>query len=153
MPALNFQKQFVADIAAGHKTTTIRTERKNPIKVGDVLFLYYGMRTKQCVKLCTAYCIFTAEITITENENDFRITCADHLRQFVFEGKKKKERTTDFIARRDGFDDYQHMVEWFKNQYSLPFTGVLIGWGFDTSPVEQIRLKLSVYANLETLMG
>lgn len=35
----------------GSKTQTIRKPRKHPIKVGDTLYIYWKLRTKECEKL------------------------------------------------------------------------------------------------------
>ena len=64
MPALNFQEQFAAAVESGEKRQTIRSERKRPIKVGDTLYLYTGMRTKRCRKLGSAGCVGIEEIRI-----------------------------------------------------------------------------------------
>lgn len=52
MPAYNFQKRFVPMILSGRKFHTVRRRRKNPTKEGDWLYLYSGMRTKQCKQIC-----------------------------------------------------------------------------------------------------
>jgi hypothetical protein len=44
MPILNFQPRFVEPIRAGTKAQTIRATRKIPIKAGDRLYLYCGLR-------------------------------------------------------------------------------------------------------------
>ncbi len=49
MTLLNFKKDFVTLILGRSKPHTIRQERKHPIKVGDTLQLYYGLRTKSCM--------------------------------------------------------------------------------------------------------
>lgn len=47
MPALNFTK-FISAVEDGSKPLTIRDIRKNPIRPGDVLYMFTGMRTRQC---------------------------------------------------------------------------------------------------------
>lgn len=44
-------------IESGMKSMTIRKDRANPIKTGDKLFLYTGMRTKDCNQIANAECI------------------------------------------------------------------------------------------------
>lgn len=44
MPLLNFQSRFVEPIRSGVKAHTIRAKRKIPVKVGDLLYLYCGLR-------------------------------------------------------------------------------------------------------------
>jgi len=49
-PLLGFTK-FKEKLLNGTKTQTIRKPRKHPIKVGDILHIYWKLRTKQCQKL------------------------------------------------------------------------------------------------------
>ena len=50
MPLLGFTK-LLDKLLDGSKTQTIRRPRKHPIKVGDTLFIYWKLRTKECKKL------------------------------------------------------------------------------------------------------
>jgi len=50
MPLLGFTK-LKEKLLDGTKTQTIRKPRKNPIKEGDKLFVYWKLRTKECEKL------------------------------------------------------------------------------------------------------
>jgi len=54
MPALNFQSRFADLVASGKKRQTIRPVRRHPIKAGDLLHLFTGMRTKRCKRLPSA---------------------------------------------------------------------------------------------------
>ena len=49
-PLLGFTK-LKDKILNGSKTQTIRKPRKVPIKVGDKLYIYWKLRTKECEKL------------------------------------------------------------------------------------------------------
>jgi len=48
MPTINFTK---FKVESGEKRQTIRAVRKRPIKVGDKLHLYSGLRTKKARNL------------------------------------------------------------------------------------------------------
>lgn len=50
MPLLGFTK-LKEKLLDGSKTQTIRKPRKHPIKVGDKLYIYWKLRTKECQKL------------------------------------------------------------------------------------------------------
>lgn len=50
MPLLGFTK-LKDKVLDGTKTQTIRKPRKIPLKVGDKLFIYWMLRTKNCEKL------------------------------------------------------------------------------------------------------
>lgn len=147
MPSLNFQKQFVPLIESGEKRQTIRLKRKNPIKVGDNLYLFTGLRTKNCKNIITPYsrpynsrktgkhseyviCKSVEKIKIEENliclYSD-KYLCGFHYLSTI--------ETKRFIDD-DGFkgDDFNKFNKWkdffnfFKTQYGLPFEGVLIKW-------------------------
>ncbi len=116
MPALNFQERFAELVESTKKRQTIRRVWKRPIKPGDTLYLYTGMRTKRCRLLCSALCE--------------RVT---HIRIEIFgvrwKGKDWVDGTLlEVFARRDGFDSWLEMRDWFDKRYGLPFEGVLIQW-------------------------
>lgn len=115
MPALNFKKRFAEAVEAGWKLQTIRAPRKRPIKPGDRLYLYTGMRTKGCRKLGEGRCTATTKIGVREHG----ITCG---LQIVI------ARWRESFAELDGFGSWIEMREWFRKEYELPFTGVLIEW-------------------------
>ena len=50
MPLLGFTK-LLDKLLDGSKTQTIRKPRKRPLKVGDKLYIYWKLRTKNCRKL------------------------------------------------------------------------------------------------------
>ncbi len=115
MPALNFKKEFSRAVELGIKKQTIRQVRKHPIKIGDVLYLKTGMRTKQCKSLGIGICSIVLDIYITEKSvflNQKRLTFYEIRKLYLDDGF---ETTTDFI-------------DFFKKQYKLPFKGVLIRW-------------------------
>jgi hypothetical protein len=53
-PLLGFTKLF-DELVSEKKLQTIRLPRKYPIQEGDVLFVYWKLRTKECRKLGIAY--------------------------------------------------------------------------------------------------
>lgn len=118
MPALNFQKQFAPDVKSGKKRQTIRAPRKNPIKEGDTLYLYTGMRTKQCEKLKEVECTGVVDFRIIANGAG--CTVGQHSLYYLDQ--------LDSIADADGFLDWFEMVKWFSQTHGLPFEGNLILW-------------------------
>ena len=61
MPAIGFTV-FKEKLFDGTKRQTIRLVRKYPIKVGDTLYLYWKLRTKQCEIIRKATCTETFPI-------------------------------------------------------------------------------------------
>jgi len=119
MPALNFQNRFADQVESGQKRQTIRLQRKRPIVVNDKLYLYTGMRTKHCRKLGETYCRQVTPIKMGRNYV--------HL---MTEGEPwdMGPPAREWFARRDGFDSWKAMCQWFSRQHGLPFEGVLIVW-------------------------
>jgi hypothetical protein len=131
MPSLNFKKRFVQAIENGideragrrrrhrgveSKTQTIRAERKQPIKKGDTLHLFVGLRTKGCRKLGVVECLGTAGVYL--DQDGVRI-----------DGRELSELECDAFAQRDGFKDFYDMVDFFSAEHGLPFEGgSLIQW-------------------------
>ena len=123
MVAYNFQPEFASDVEYGIKTQTIR--QKARCKAGDHLQLYTGQRTKDCRKLADAICTRVLPIKICDIEMflDGRRLYAGYALRDEFD-----DRDCDF-ARKDGFDDYIAMVDWFREKYGpLPFEGFVIYW-------------------------
>lgn len=102
MPAYNFQKQFVPMILAGTKGTTIRKRRKYPVKVGDIVWLYTGMRTKECKLLAGAPCIRIEPIVIWPYEERL----AGNL-----------DFSVNQLAAGDGFSSLHDFFDFFRRTY------------------------------------
>ncbi len=88
MPQIGFTV-FKNQILNGVKTQTIRRPRKRRIRIGDRLYLYWKLRTKECEKLGTTVCVDTYRLP-------WRVL-----------------KHHDLIARRDGFRNSEEMREWF----------------------------------------
>lgn len=113
MPALNFKCDFVGAILRGEKRQTIRQVRKHPIKPGDKLYLYTGMRTAHCSKIADAVCESISPIEIR----------ADGM---SLDGADMLEWEQVQMAHADGFRDVELFRYFFERQYGLPFVGVVI---------------------------
>ena len=141
MPSLSFQSQFIELIQSGNKRQTIRPIRKNPIKAGDKLYLFTGLRTKKCMKLITPY-DSQFEYTYNGKKVSFNldyVICKSVERIRIFESEMKfgkhlhltingKRYMIDKIAINDGFSGMVDFIDFFKTKYGLPFEGVLIKW-------------------------
>ena len=115
MPAINFKKQFAELVESEEKRQTIRPLRKCPIKPGETLLLYTGMRTKQCRKLKEVVCKNVSPIVVGP-------------RWIRLNGEVLEDEEMFKMARRDGFRRTLDFFNFFRKQYSLPFHGVLIQW-------------------------
>jgi hypothetical protein len=148
MPAYSFQERFVPLITDGSKNHTIRKRRARGFaKKDDTLYLYYGMRTKNCKKLreeiCTDVhtiflghsnlCIANYRVTDYEAE-EFRL-----WRQLPLNSYELLKAEKDLLAWRDGFrpdgssfnepwGSFELMLRWWKQTHELPFVGDIIYW-------------------------
>ena len=99
MPAYNFQSRFVPMILDGSKPHTIRRRRKRPTKVGDMLCLYTGMRTKQCKLIVVTECVKVEPITICPFKNHLASPINVPIDEFV---------------HNDGFESVDAFFEFFR---------------------------------------
>ncbi|HUV08436.1 MAG TPA: ASCH domain-containing protein [Spirochaetia bacterium] len=120
MPALNYEERFAVPVETHKKRQTIRRERKRPIKRGDRLYHYTGQRTKDCRWLMTSVCLATSPIVIRRDQIELKPKTETIKPWRLFE--------LDWFARRDGFDSWDEMRDFFDKEYGLPFEGVLILW-------------------------
>ena len=120
MPALNFQERFAKAVSDEVKRQTIRRVWKRPIKPGDTLCLYTGMRTKNCDGIGQHVCKIVKSIRV--GENSIYVMGNETLNVYI------ARSWLDEFAEADGFRDWPEMHDWFRDRYGLPFEGVLIEW-------------------------
>lgn len=141
MPAINFKKEFAPAVEAGTKLQTIRQARKRPIKVGDTVYLYTGMRTSGCRKLGEGTVESVEKVYIIDRFNI--VMGCEHIKD------------SHAFALADGFKNEEDFYAFFQDHYGLPFEGMLIKWrlknkragdqfeewleGFDLEAQEAIR--------------
>ena len=116
MALINFQKQFVPDVESGKKKQTIRAPRKHPIRKGDALYLYTGLRTRYAKKLKEVKCTGIEDVVIGKREYK------------TGKGVWSGYLDLDYFAQKDGFKSWQEMIKWFEKTHTLPFKGWLIKW-------------------------
>lgn len=117
MPALSFQPRFVQPILDGVKDQTIRAPRKVPIRPGQTLHLFTGMRTKQCRRIATVTC--TAVLSVTIRPFLYSVDA-------IVDGQEV--HLTEF-ARRDGFGSWAEMCDFWQDTHgALAFTGHVYRW-------------------------
>jgi len=120
MPAFNFKKQFADKVERKEKKQTIRARRKdgrNP-QVGQTAYLYFGMRTKGCRKLGEG--LITSVEAVCIERNGYSVNL------FLDHGLCWNEKES--LAKKDGFESFDEMVQWFEKTHGFPFYGFLIKW-------------------------
>lgn len=119
MPSLNFKPQFAGAVLSGRKTQTIRAARKHPIKADDQLYLYTGMRTKQCRRLRVTQCTKVPPI---------RIFADELLPSIVLGGLALSFNQMERLAKKDGFFMSADLFQFFRETHGKSFSGQLIEW-------------------------
>ena len=118
MPALNFQARFAPLVERGIKRQTIRAYRRdgrNPAP-GSTLYLYTGMRTKNCRLLAEHVCKAARRLEFNS------------MGALAIDGVGVAGQGLEREAIRDGFRDFDEMQQWFREHYGFPFQGLLIQW-------------------------
>jgi hypothetical protein len=113
---------FREQILSGAKRQTIRAVRKNPIKEGETLYMWWKQRSPKREKLGETKCINIAPITIRKDGYSIQ------SEKFFNSGEFTDYLSLSLMAIANGFKDWQELVEFFEKAHGLPFTGVVIQW-------------------------
>jgi hypothetical protein len=153
MPAYSFKGQFVPYVEEGSKPHTIRNRRKYPVKIGDTLYLYFGLRTKYVRKLREEICTDVRSISISErfgivlytrllDRHELDLARKNSVHQslpILFYNTSPGNISTDRFAWRDGFrpegttihkpdGSFDLMLRFWKQTHELPWAGDIIYW-------------------------
>ena len=118
MPLLNFKPQFVQPIREGRKRHTIRAERKIPVKAGDKLYLYSGLRQKGAYRILPEPVICSRVESIEIN--------AKTTGMVTVGGVPLDYDEREGLAFADGFQNWDEMLSFWEGR--LPFKGNIIHW-------------------------
>lgn len=165
MPAYSFKERFVPWVKDGSKPGTIRSFRKYPVKEGQLAHLFYGMRTKYCIKLVepapalqkvwSIYMGDTGDVALI-GINWMNTGLAANV---VLFGKIEVDKLSsvhwltgeekDKLAWIDGFRHpsdplvwggcFELMYRWWKQTNGLPFVGNYSVW--NVKPLFALGLK------------
>lgn len=137
MVAYSFKARFVAPIKAGlvrgpvtevMKRHTIRADRRRHVRPGEVVQLYYGMRTKQCELIGVGICTWVAPIhmVLAPANQGGRVTITRPDADYVGQTKDELDR----FALGDGFIGWNDLLAFWGREHpgQTDFTGVIINW-------------------------
>lgn len=120
MPSFNFKPEFAGKVKRNTKPGTIRPRRKRPMKVGDMMHCYTGMRTEKCKRIISRKCVAIVDITIRDLSSS---------EPFIeLDGKPLDVNQSIQFAEDDGFDFFSDFLQFFNTNYGLPFTGHWYVW-------------------------
>ena len=117
-----FQFRFAPLVQDGSKLNTIRPRPRIIPVVGQKISLreWTGRpyRSKQRI---------LRESIITAVSN-VKITRAKLTVSPISHGKMRMIPSLDIFAKEDGFDDWEDLIAWFRQNHRLPFRGIIIFW-------------------------
>jgi hypothetical protein len=126
MPAINFQPRFALDVECRRKRQTIRKEGKRRWKIGDTLYLYTGMRTKNCRLLGTAVALEVRMIFIDTGRKCIALEYRDDQGRRCIDFVSDDEALA--LARADGFATLDDFFAFFAKTHGTLMRGYLINW-------------------------
>jgi len=120
MVAYSFQGRFVAPIQANTKRQTIRGQRRRHVRPGEIIQLFYGLRTKYCTRIGDAMCTSIAPVMLH----------LDHAKILAGDRQYTGNADLDEFARSDGFRDWPDMLAFWREHHPGVeiFNGFLIQW-------------------------
>lgn len=144
MVAYSFKDRFIKPIQVGlssvslsfdcaPKRQTIRAiGKRRHARPGEILQLYYGMRTKQCMKIGEARCISVEGVLLKWSEwQSFDVYNIMERDPGVWRrvGELREIVDLEAFASDDGFSDFADMKAFWMNEHGPnTFEGVLIKW-------------------------
>lgn len=108
MALLGYQGWKAAKVESRECSQTIRARRKTPVKVGETLYHYSGLRSRAARKVLTSVCTETFEIRLAVDHGGARANWEADI-------------PVDFhaVARLDGFADITAMTTWFLTNHPV----------------------------------
>lgn len=117
MPLLGFKKRYAADVEALTKRQTVRRRRldgRDP-KPGQTLYLYTGLRSKDCRKIGEHVCTRVEPVKVEWNELVIGAFSQDWEKREAF-------------AKADGFSCWREFAAFIGATHGLPFEGIVVHW-------------------------
>lgn len=108
---LGFKKQFAPKILDGSKVMTVRQPRKVEPKIGEVLHMYTGLRTRNCEKITSEHKLNgtqSVDFLISKSKEEDWID----IDAFV-DGAPLDQYQIEKFARADGFDSGHELAEYW----------------------------------------
>lgn len=126
MPILNFKPQFVEPIQSGRKRHTIRATRKIPVKRGDKLYLYTGLRQKGAKRIFP-------EPVLCSRVQEIRIQSGIMNLKVEVDGDVLAMDECKRLAVADGFPDFTAFHAFWERVHGdksgrVNFSGQIIHW-------------------------
>jgi hypothetical protein len=114
---LGFKKQFAQPILDGSKIFTVREKRKVEPKIGERLYMYTGLRTKDCEKITDEHELTGIQLV------SIRVSDISELKVSVWvDGVALGKSAISLFVNCDGFDSKEEFAAFWlagvkKNEY------------------------------------
>ena len=132
MPLMSFSEPgHIPLLISGEKAQTTRQPRKNPVKVGDILYCYYKPRQKDSCRNCITPCridferrqhfgysYMPAALKPCEKWNKFFGEAVVSVVKPLDFANMTGEEVDDW-AVADGFENFEKADAWFTQKYSV----------------------------------
>lgn len=122
---LGFQPRFVPAVAAGTKPHSIRAGKR--WRVGMSIQFYQNVRQKGMAKIRENGEAKVVQDILIKRARERYLGPPTYPTVHV-DGRELTPLECQELARKDGFDDFKEMTDWFSKNAGLPFTGQLICW-------------------------
>lgn len=121
-----FKKEFVLPIQARTKILTFRAiGKRRPPHLGERLYFWYGLRTKQAKKIGEAVCEAVEEVFLHED----RIEWPEKRKHAANIGPFGNGQL-DVLAKMDGFESWESLIAFHRKENGgLPARRLMICWG------------------------
>jgi hypothetical protein len=106
---LGFKKQFATPILSGSKKYTIRNPRKIQPKIGERVFMYSGLRTRNTQKISDSH-----ELKSTQKV-DIEISCKKGRKSIAVtvDSRRLADHELEAFAQGDGFSSVADLTDYW----------------------------------------
>lgn len=163
MAQYSFHFRFQGFVLDGSKPHTFRDRRRFPAKVGDLLFLFFGLRTKHVIRMREEVCSNTHSAAICPKVGLVfysRLLTKKELKQAAKRPRRKSlpieriltREERDHVAWKDGFRPigstaqnpagaFEKMLQYWKENKTIPWAGDVIHWVPTQSGLLKARVR------------
>ena len=118
---LGFKKRFAPKIVSGSKIHTVRAKRKVQPKIGEVLHMYTGLRTKDAELITKQHNLIGCQ--------EAQIYVGLRIIEIIIDGRHLEVNEIADFCINDGFENIQDFKNyWLDGAEYLEFVGDVFHW-------------------------
>jgi len=123
---LGFKDRFVPAVADGTKPHTIRAGER--WKLGMKIHFYQKVRQAGMAKIREDGEARVVQRVCLFDKGQHNPHVPNRQPWLFIDGRLLTPLESQILACNDGFDDFAGLLQFFRDNHGLPFTGQLIGW-------------------------